>query len=85
MRILDARFKYTPALDTNIVATWKRFGYRPTTDAERAARQRRTQQEALAGIQPTASVTALDSVKRKAPALRMTGRHKAAAAAGDRE
>lgn len=39
-RILDARFKYVPALATNVVATWRRFGYRPTTDAERLARQR---------------------------------------------
>lgn len=78
MRILDARFKYTPSLDTNIVSTWKRFGYRPTTDAERAARQRRTQQELVNSGQPTASVTTLDSVKRKVPALRMSARQKAA-------
>jgi hypothetical protein len=41
MRIYDARFKYTPAMRTNVVATWERFGFRPTTDAERQARQRR--------------------------------------------
>ena len=41
MRILDPRFKYTPALNTNIVSTWKRFGFKPTTEAERLARQRR--------------------------------------------
>lgn len=41
MRLLDARFKYTPSTSTNIVATWKRHGYKPTTDAERQARQRR--------------------------------------------
>ena len=40
MRLLDAGFKYTPSSSTNIVATWKRHGYKPTTDAERMARQR---------------------------------------------
>jgi hypothetical protein len=78
MRILDTRFKYTPSLDTNIVATWKRFGFRPTTDAERAARQRRAQQEPPVSSQPSASVTPLQSAKRKAPALRLSARQKAA-------
>ena len=31
MRIYDARFKYTPSTSTNIVSTWKRFGFKPTT------------------------------------------------------
>jgi len=39
-RLLDARFKYVPAASTDITLTWRRFGYRPTTDAERQARQR---------------------------------------------
>jgi hypothetical protein len=42
MRIYDSRFKYTPSMNTNIVATWERFGFKPTTEAERAARQRRS-------------------------------------------
>ena len=65
MRIYDARFKYTPSTSTNIVSTWKRFGFKPTTESERLARQRRAlhgEPEASAN----ASVTPLDSVKRKA-------------------
>ena len=64
MRILDARFKYTPSTSTNIVATWKRHGYKPTTEAERTARQRRAMAVAN-GEARTASVTPLDIAKRK--------------------
>jgi len=64
MRIYDARFKYTPSLKTDIVSTWKKFGFKPTTEAERFARQRR-----LYGDETTeaasASVTKLDLGKRK--------------------
>ena len=63
MRILDARFKYTPSTNTNIVTTWKRHGYKPTTEAERLARQRRAM--GTAGDTRSASVTSLDSAKRK--------------------
>lgn len=69
MRILDARFKYTPSVSTNIVSTWKRHGFRPTTEAERLARQRRLLGEKARGP-ATASVTQLDSAKRKVRALR---------------
>ena len=40
MRLLDPRFKYVPSARTDISATWRRYGFRPTTDAERRARQR---------------------------------------------
>ena len=64
MRIYDARFKYTPSTSTNISATWKRFGFKPTTESERLARQRRALHD-----DPTeglgASITHLDSGKRK--------------------
>ena len=40
MRLLDQRFKYIPSAKTDIAATWRRFGFRPTTDTERRARQR---------------------------------------------
>jgi hypothetical protein len=40
MRLLDPRFKYVPSAKTDISATWRRYGFRPTTDAERRARQR---------------------------------------------
>jgi hypothetical protein len=41
MRLLDPGFRYVPSANTNVAATWKRFGYRPTTEAERRARQNR--------------------------------------------
>lgn len=39
MRLLDPRFQYTPAVETDIRETWRKHGYRPTTEAERRARQ----------------------------------------------
>jgi len=72
MRLLDARFKYTPSTSTNIASTWRRFGFRPTTEAERSARQRRldTQPNPSSG----AEVTQLQAAKRKMtpPAFRLT-------------
>lgn len=32
-------FKYTSAAETNVAATWRRFGFRPTTYTQRRARQ----------------------------------------------
>ena len=32
-------FKYTPSDETNVAATWRRFGFRPTTYSQRRARQ----------------------------------------------
>jgi hypothetical protein len=40
MRLLDPRFHYVPAAKTDVLSTWRRFGYRPTSDAERRARLR---------------------------------------------
>ena len=75
MRILDAKFKYTPSIGTNIVSTWKKFGFKPTTEAERLARQRRNKQETSGH---TASVTRLDSAKRKSRnTLRLAGKKSA--------
>ncbi|HSQ05103.1 MAG TPA: hypothetical protein VLN59_13755 [Burkholderiales bacterium] len=72
MRLLDAKFKYTPSTSTNVATTWRRFGFRPTTEAERSARQRRIDTEAspLSG----AEVTQLQAAKRKMtpPAFRLT-------------
>ena len=59
MRLLDARFKYTPSTNTNIVSTWKRHGYKPTTEAERQARQRRAM-----STPKERSVVQLDGAKR---------------------
>ncbi len=69
MRLLDSRFKYVPSTSTNVASTWRKFGFRPTTDAERSARQRRLQ----SGV-PSAEVTQLQPGKRKMPlsALRLT-------------
>lgn len=69
MRLLDSRFKYIPSTNTNVASTWRKFGFRPTTDAERSARQRRFE-----APPPTAEVTQLQPGKRKlsAPALRLT-------------
>jgi hypothetical protein len=65
MRIYDARFKYTPSTSTNIVSTWKRFGFKPTTESERLARQRRALLREEETEAAGASVTQLDSAKRK--------------------
>ena len=68
MRIYDSRFKYTPSMSTNIVTTWKRHGFKPTTEAERLARQRRNSGDDAGRM--SASVTRLDAAKRKVRALR---------------
>jgi hypothetical protein len=77
MRIYDARFKYTPSMNTNIVSTWKKFGFKPTTEAERLARQRQLLQD-----QPhensegagSGSVTQFDKAKRRVRSpLRVAG------------
>ena len=78
MRLLDAKFKYTPSMSTNIVSTWKKFGYKPTTEAERLARQRRTRNEATQGAR-SASITQLNSAKRKLRALTVAPRKAAVA------
>jgi hypothetical protein len=37
--ILDPSFRYVPAVATSVAATWRRAGWRPTTDEERRARR----------------------------------------------
>lgn len=41
MRLLDPRFKYVPSSATDITATWRKFGFKPTTESERRARLRK--------------------------------------------
>ena len=43
MRLLDPRFKWNPSHSVNVQDTWKRHGFKPTTEAERAERQRKLQ------------------------------------------
>jgi hypothetical protein len=38
--ILDASFRYMPAGETSVAETWRRYGWRPTTDEERDTRRR---------------------------------------------
>jgi hypothetical protein len=78
MRIFDSRFKYTPSTSTNIVSTWKRHGFKPTSEAERLARQRRMWGDD-ASPPASASVTQLDTAKRKVRgALRFAGKNREA-------
>lgn len=54
-RLLDPRFKYRNSDDTNVADTFKRFGFKPTTEADR-----RKAQERLHGARtnkPKATVT----------------------------
>ena len=41
--ILDASFRYVPAMATSVAATWRRFGWHPTSDKERRTRRRATE------------------------------------------
>jgi len=41
MSAYDPSWRYTPEHLTDVTVTWRRFGFRPTTQAEREARQRR--------------------------------------------
>ena len=41
MRLSNPRFKYVPSTLTDVATTWRRFGFRPTTESERRARRLR--------------------------------------------
>jgi len=47
MRLLDPRFKYIPAARTDVAATWRRFGFKPMTEAERRSRKLRNGNRAV--------------------------------------
>lgn len=51
MRLLDQRFRYTPADETDIRDTWRKHGYKPTTEAERRARQPHVRAERADNVQ----------------------------------
>jgi len=65
--LFDPTFKYVPSSCTDVAATWRRFGFRPTTESERRARRRRE-----------TSVEAPDSVDLGGPlaaSLHSAGKH----------
>lgn len=41
-RLLDPRFNYIPAVETNIAATWMRFGFDPHANQQRRERLRKS-------------------------------------------
>jgi hypothetical protein len=47
--ILDASFRYVPSVATSVASTWRRAGWRPTTDEERKARRQPTAELVIAG------------------------------------
>jgi hypothetical protein len=48
--ILDPSFRYVPSDATSVEATWRRAGWRPTTEDERRARQRSSAKHMLDDI-----------------------------------
>lgn len=54
MRLLDRNFKYIPSSETDVASTWRRFGFRPTTEKERRARgsERSPAAGRFAGVTP---------------------------------
>jgi hypothetical protein len=63
MSLLDPRFRYVPAVATDVNATWRRFGFDAQQNAERRARLKRA--DALReGNEPrTAAILALVKAK----------------------
>jgi hypothetical protein len=54
--ILDDSFRYVPAIATSVAETWRRYGWRPTTEEERTRRRRPTIAlvvESVAAVTPT--------------------------------
>jgi hypothetical protein len=41
MSLLDPRFRYVPAVATDVTATWRRFGFDAQQNEERRARLKR--------------------------------------------
>ncbi len=64
--ILDDSFRYVPAIATSVAETWRRFGWRPTTDEDRKRRRRL----AVALAEPLAAVT---PIRRAAPKAAVQG------------
>ena len=62
--ILDDSFRYVPAVATSVAETWRRFGWRPTTEEERKRRRRPT---AALVVESVAAVTPIRRVAPTAP------------------
>jgi hypothetical protein len=59
--ILDESFRYVPAAATSVAETWRRFGWRPTTDEDRRTRRR------LAAEAPIEEVAAVTPIRQRLP------------------
>jgi hypothetical protein len=58
--ILDPSFRYVPSIATSVASTWRRAGWRPTTDEERKARLQPTVElavDCVGAADPPTSVT----------------------------
>jgi hypothetical protein len=44
--ILDESFSYIPSTSTSVAETWRRFGWHPLTDEERARQRRQSRSTA---------------------------------------
>jgi hypothetical protein len=62
--ILDASFRYVPSVATSVASTWRRAGWRPTTDEERKTRRQPTAELVVDCI---GAADAPTSVTRRAP------------------
>jgi hypothetical protein len=64
MRLLDPRFRYVPALATDVGATWRRFGFDSRRNVERRARLKQRIADATQdGRGETPAIRALVSIK----------------------
>jgi len=57
MTLLDPRFRYVPAAETDVTSTWRRFGFDAGKNAERRARLQQPIEE-TAAIHPFVRKTA---------------------------
>ena len=57
--ILDPSFRYVPSVATSVVSTWRRAGWRPTTDEERKARRQPAAELVVDCIRATDAPTSL--------------------------